>query len=47
MFKKLSKKYTDLQNGKIQKESFEQGLQSYLGIVSHCDGQKIKVDLHK
>lgn len=45
MFKNLSKKYADLQNDKIQKEDFKQSLQSYLGIVGHCDGWKIEVEL--
>lgn len=42
MFKKLQIKYDDLQNGVILKESFNQSLQSYLGILKHCKGEKIK-----
>lgn len=42
MFKKLSKKYTQLKSGVISKESFNQSLQSYLGILKHCEGRKIE-----
>ncbi len=47
MFKKLSEKYQDLKSGKIKKESFEQSLQSYLGILKHCDGWGIEKELRK
>lgn len=42
VFKKLEKKYQDLQNGLILEESFNQCSQSYLGILKHCQGYKIK-----
>jgi retron-type reverse transcriptase len=47
MFKKLSKKYVDLQSGKIEKEIFEQSLQSYLGILGHCDGANIENEIKR
>lgn len=45
MFKKLRVKYKDLHNGLISEKSFNQSLQSYLGILKHCDGHKIKKDI--
>lgn len=42
VFKKLEKKYRDLEKGLISKESFDQSLQSYLGILKHCQGYNIK-----
>lgn len=42
IFKKLEKRYQDLENGLISKKSFNQSLQSYLGILKHCKGYKIK-----
>ena len=38
IFKKLSKRYEDLQKELISEESFNQSLQSYLGILKHCQG---------
>lgn len=45
IFKKLEKRYQDLQSGLISKECFNQGLQSYLGILKHCKGYKIKNEI--
>ncbi|KKQ14335.1 MAG: Retron-type reverse transcriptase [Candidatus Moranbacteria bacterium GW2011_GWF2_36_839] len=42
IFKKISKKYEDLKNKKISEKSFEQSLQSYLGILKHCKGNVIE-----
>ncbi len=42
MFKNISKKYQRLKNGSISEESFNQSLQSYLGILKHCSGHKIR-----
>lgn len=41
MFKKIFRKNEDLQNKIISKEIFNQGLQSYLGILKHCNGYGI------
>ena len=42
MFKKIQNKKNDLGNGIISEESFNQSLQSYLGVLKHCEGWKIK-----
>ena len=42
MFKKIEKKFKDLEEGLISKESSNQSLQSYFGILKHCEGYKIK-----
>lgn len=47
MIKKLRAKYNDFQKGIIMKDSFEQSLQSYLGILKHCVGYKIKKKIDK
>lgn len=46
MFKKIKNKKFSLQSNLISEESFNQSLQSYLGILKHCDGHKIyrKID---
>jgi RNA-directed DNA polymerase len=45
MIKKLQAKQADLQRGSITEESFNQSLQSYLGILKHCAGRKIRKKL--
>jgi len=42
MLKKIKQKKLDWLNGKISEESFNQSLQSYLGILKHCRGYKIR-----
>jgi len=42
IFKKISQKKSDLLNGKISEESFDHTFQSYLGILKHCSGYKIR-----
>lgn len=42
MFKKISKKLQELRRGIISKESFNQVIQSYFGIIKHCNGYKLK-----
>lgn len=42
IFKKIKNKRRDYQNGLISKESFNQSLQSYLGVLGHCEGWKIR-----
>jgi retron-type reverse transcriptase len=41
MFRKLGKKREYLLDNLISEESFNQSLQSYLGILKHCNGHKI------
>ena len=38
----MEKKFEALKQGKISKESFNQTLQSYLGILKYCNSYKIK-----
>lgn len=42
MFKKIAKKHRDLENNLISQKSFNQSLQSYLGILKHCEGYKTR-----
>lgn len=42
MLKKIKLKYNNWQNGLILKESFNQSLQSYYGVLRYCCGYKIK-----
>ena len=42
MFKKIKKKHQDLEANLISKKSFNQSLQSYFGVLKHCQGHKIK-----
>ena len=42
MLNKISRRYNELQNNIISEESFKQSLQSYLGMLKHCNGFKIK-----
>jgi len=41
-FKKLSEKKKMLDDGLISEEKFDASLQSYLGILKHCNGHKIE-----
>lgn len=42
IFKKIRKRYQGLRIGLISEKTFNQSLQSYLGILKHCKGYKIK-----
>ena len=42
IFRKIGQKCQDLKNNLISKESFNQGLQSYFGVLKHCNGRKIR-----
>jgi len=42
MFKKLALKRAQLLKGEISEKSFNQSVQSYLGVLRHCEGHKIK-----
>lgn len=41
VLKKIKAKRQDLQDGLISENSFDQSLQSYLGVLRHCAGYKI------
>ena len=45
IFKKIKHNKEILKQGIITKESFDQSLQSYYGVLKHCKGHKIKVKL--
>jgi hypothetical protein len=45
MFKKMRIKKYLLDKGKISEDKFNQSMQSYLGLLKHCKGQKIRINL--
>jgi len=45
MFKKIKINREKLDQGLITEESFNQSLQSYYGILKHCNGYKVKLKL--
>jgi len=47
MLKKISGRYDELRNKTISEESFNQSLQSYLGMLKHCHGHKIEKRLYE
>lgn len=42
MIRKISKKQRELANNPESEKSFEQTIQSYLGVLSHCRGEEIR-----
>ncbi len=42
MFKKIFRKLEGLQRGQTSKESFNQSVQSYFGVLSHCNSYVLK-----
>lgn len=47
MQNKLHSKYNEFQVGDVSEESFSQSLQSYLGMLKHCEGYKIQKEIQK
>ena len=47
MFKKLKNKFRKLKESMISEESFNQSLQSCLGMLKHCRGYKIKKEIER
>jgi len=45
IFKKVRRNRERLEAGLISQESFEQSLQSYFGVLKHCQGHKISQEL--
>lgn len=45
IIKKMRKKSREMEESVISEESFNQSLQSYLGILKHCEGNKVKADI--
>ena len=41
VFEKVKNKISDVKNGKLEKESFNQTMQSYLGMLKHCNSYKL------
>ncbi|MFH1744800.1 MAG: reverse transcriptase/maturase family protein [bacterium] len=47
MFKKIKLNKEKLKQGMMTKKSFDQSLQSYCGILKHCEGYKLREDVLK
>ena len=47
IIKKLKDKKRNLQSNLISEESFNHSVQSYLGILKHCEGHKIERKIEK
>ncbi|MDD2753413.1 MAG: reverse transcriptase/maturase family protein [Candidatus Portnoybacteria bacterium] len=47
MFKNIKNKYNNWQDGLILEESFGQSLQSYSGMLKHCNGYDIVKEINK
>lgn len=45
MFRKIDQRIRELKEGKILEESFNQMIQSYLGILKYCSSYKPKTEL--
>jgi len=42
MFRKIEQRIEKLKQGKISEGSFNQSIQSYLGILKHCNAYELK-----
>ena len=47
MFRKIKAGKDKLSQGLVTKESFDQSLQSYYGMLKHCQGHKLKLKINK
>ena len=47
MLKKISNLKTDGENGEVVQELLERSIQSYLGVLSHCCGEKIAMQIER
>jgi len=45
MFRRLKINKLKLSNELMSKESFNQSIQSYVGVLSHCNGYKMKKEI--
>jgi len=45
MFRKIEQRIQNLKQGEISEESFNQTIQSYLGILKHCNSHKLRIKL--
>ena len=41
----MKSKFSDFKNGVISEELFNQSLQSYYGMLKHCNGYKLKIKM--
>jgi len=46
IFKRLEQKVIELRQSKIPEESFNQTLQSYLGVLKHCNSYKLRKKIY-
>ena len=46
MFKKIAKNHDLLQRNLISDHNYRQSLQSYFGMLKHCEGRRIKEKMH-
>ena len=47
IFKRIKQKIEDLKQTRITEQSFNQTIQSYLGILKHCNGYKIEKEIKR
>lgn len=47
MFRKIKLRKEELEKGLISEESFNQSLQSYYGMLTHCNGYKLKQEMER
>lgn len=47
IFKKLKDKKQDLEDRIISEKSFRQSLQSYLGVLGHCEGYGVGKEIRE
>ena len=47
MFRKIERRIEQLKQNKISEESFNQTIQSYLGVLKHCKSHKLVCDIYK
>lgn len=45
IFKKFQKRVIEYKNGKISEDCLKQSIKSYLGVLSHCNSQKLSMKL--
>ena len=45
MFKRIKKKLQLLKENEISQESFNQVIQSYFGLLKHCNSYKLKLEI--
>lgn len=46
MFEKIERRIKELKQGRISEESFNQTVQSYFGVLKHCDSHKLEKEIN-